>query len=131
MKVFALFGMLLGLASLNAQEHLLTIQFKGVESREGQLMVAITNEKGQTLVSQSLKPKPGENILNIDLPPGRYAIKAFHDLDGNGKLNKNLVGIPQEPYGFSGKKHKLGLPPAMEDQLIDLYRDERVIITLR
>ncbi|MCB0636110.1 MAG: DUF2141 domain-containing protein [Lewinella sp.] len=35
------------------------------------------------------------------LPAGRYAVAAFHDLNGNGKLDTNLLGIPQEPYAFS------------------------------
>lgn len=35
------------------------------------------------------------------LPPGQYVIAGFHDVNGNGKLDKNFMGIPMEPYGFS------------------------------
>ena len=35
------------------------------------------------------------------LKAGPYAIKVFHDLNGNGKLDMNLVGIPTEPVAFS------------------------------
>jgi uncharacterized protein (DUF2141 family) len=35
------------------------------------------------------------------LAPGRYALAVFHDLNGNGKLDTNLLGVPTEPYGFS------------------------------
>jgi uncharacterized protein (DUF2141 family) len=35
------------------------------------------------------------------LKPGRYAIKAFHDLNGDGKLNTNPFGAPTEPFAFS------------------------------
>lgn len=35
------------------------------------------------------------------LEPGEYAIKAFHDLNGNGMLDTNLMGIPNEPFAFS------------------------------
>lgn len=34
------------------------------------------------------------------VPPGRYAISAFHDENGNGRLDKSLM-IPREGYGFS------------------------------
>lgn len=35
------------------------------------------------------------------LPPGQYVIAGFHDVNGNGKLDKNMMGVPTEPYGFS------------------------------
>ncbi|MEL6274196.1 MAG: DUF2141 domain-containing protein [Bacteroidota bacterium] len=34
------------------------------------------------------------------LPPGKYVIAAFHDLNENEKLDRNLFGVPVEPYGF-------------------------------
>lgn len=36
-----------------------------------------------------------------DIPYGDYPIKLYHDENGNKKLDKNFVGIPREPYGFS------------------------------
>ena len=35
------------------------------------------------------------------LAPGRYAIKAFHDVDGDGKMAATPFGMPIEPYAFS------------------------------
>ncbi|MCB9169217.1 MAG: DUF2141 domain-containing protein [Flavobacteriales bacterium] len=34
-------------------------------------------------------------------PAGTYAVKVFLDVNGNGVLDKNELGIPQEPVGFS------------------------------
>ena len=36
-----------------------------------------------------------------DLPPGRYAIESFQDLNANGKMDVSWLGLPLEPYGFS------------------------------
>lgn len=36
-----------------------------------------------------------------NLPAGRYAMKAFHDVDGNGRMNTNPFGMPSEPFAFS------------------------------
>jgi uncharacterized protein (DUF2141 family) len=36
-----------------------------------------------------------------DVPYGDYGIAAFHDENSNGKMDKNLLGIPKETYGFS------------------------------
>ena len=36
-----------------------------------------------------------------NLQPGEYAAFAFHDGNGNGKVDSNLVGVPTEGFGFS------------------------------
>jgi uncharacterized protein (DUF2141 family) len=36
-----------------------------------------------------------------DIPPGRYAVQAFHDADGDGKLARYWFGLPREGVGFS------------------------------
>ena len=47
-----------------------------------------------------------------DLPPGEYAAVAFQDVNGNGILDKNFLGIPKEPYGFSnGARGSASGPP--------------------
>ena len=33
--------------------------------------------------------------------PGRYGIKLFHDVDGDGVMATNIMGFPTEPFGFS------------------------------
>jgi uncharacterized protein (DUF2141 family) len=44
----------------------------------------------------------GEMILTFsDIGLGEYAMAIFHDENGNKKLDKNLLGVPTEPYGFS------------------------------
>lgn len=35
------------------------------------------------------------------LPSGTYAVRAFHDVDGDGRMNANPFGQPTEPYAFS------------------------------
>lgn len=36
-----------------------------------------------------------------NIPPGRYALAIFQDLNDNDLLDNNALGIPQEPYAFS------------------------------
>ena len=36
-----------------------------------------------------------------NLPAGDYAMKAFHDVNGDGEMNTNPFGMPTEPYAFS------------------------------
>lgn len=36
-----------------------------------------------------------------NLPAGDYAMKAFHDVNGNGRMDANPFGMPTEPFAFS------------------------------
>ena len=36
-----------------------------------------------------------------DLTPGEYAFRMFHDVNGDGRMNTNVMGIPTEPFAFS------------------------------
>jgi uncharacterized protein (DUF2141 family) len=36
-----------------------------------------------------------------ELGPGTYAVSCFHDVNGNGSMDTNFLGIPSEPYGAS------------------------------
>lgn len=47
-----------------------------------------------------------------DLQQGKdYAIALFHDLNDNGELDTNWLGLPSEPWAFSGEpRTRLRLP---------------------
>lgn len=45
-----------------------------------------------------------------DLAPGAYAVAAFQDGNGNGRLDRTGLGLPLEPYGFSGVVARRGRP---------------------
>jgi uncharacterized protein (DUF2141 family) len=40
-------------------------------------------------------------VLAFELPFGEYAIKIYHDENGNDELDTNFLGIPKEGVGFS------------------------------
>ena len=39
--------------------------------------------------------------LELQLPPGRYALAVLHDVNSNHKLDRNMLGWPKEGFGFS------------------------------
>jgi uncharacterized protein (DUF2141 family) len=54
------------------------------------------------------------------VPPGKYAVAFFQDLNGNQKLDTNLFGVPKEGFGFSrDAMGKLG-PPSFEAAALDI-----------
>ena len=54
-----------------------------------------------------------------DLAPGRYAVVVFHDVNGNGRLDENFMGIPREPLGFSNRYWAKG-PPAFAGAALEV-----------
>lgn len=53
-------------------------------------------------------------ILNI-IPAGEYAVSVFQDIDENGELNTNSIGIPNEPFGFSNDARGRFGPPKFKN----------------
>jgi uncharacterized protein (DUF2141 family) len=49
-------------------------------------------------------PLAGDEMkLEAELPAGRYALRAFVDINGNGELDTGAFGKPKEPFAFSRK----------------------------
>ena len=70
-------------------------------------------------------------VVFSNLEPGRYAAIAFHDEDGDGKLGKNFLGVPTEPYGFSNDVRGFLGPPTFDAAAMALGDgDEAVRIAL-
>ncbi|MEM8799931.1 MAG: DUF2141 domain-containing protein [Pseudomonadota bacterium] len=67
---------------------------------------------GKALHAVSLSVQDTRVFVSFpELPTGEYAVRAFHDMDGDGELAKNPFGIPTEPVAFSnGAKVRFGAP---------------------
>lgn len=123
---------------LNAWAEDLTVEVQHVTPNAGPVMVAVYDkaqdfpapDKG--LVGQAVEAhaESAEAIFH-GLAPGRYAVAVYQDLNRNGKLDKNFLGLPTEPYGFSkDARGSLG-PPSFEASAVDIPATAKVIINLR
>lgn len=54
-----------------------------------------------------------------DLPDTALAFTVFADLNGNNKLDRSFLGIPQEPYAFSNNATGTMGPAKFEDAKFD------------
>ena len=91
-------------ASATAAE--LSVEIKGLVSDSGDVYVAIYDKaekwmKASLAGSKAAAKKGGVTVIFKDLPEGDYAISLYHDENGNGKMDSNVMGIPIEPYAFS------------------------------
>ncbi len=53
-------------------------------------------------------------VVFSNVPNSTCAIKVFHDVNDNGKLDTNWIGIPTEPYGFSNDAMGTFGPPSFQ-----------------
>lgn len=64
------------------------------------------------LIGMAIRVDSGSRAAVFDgLAPGRYAIVLFQDANSDGRLDRNLIGVPTEGYGFSNNvRGLLGAP---------------------
>jgi len=115
-----------------AQAGELHVEVKGLTEIKGDLLVAVFNQKGQWLKQASVNRKLGvtQSVLSVqfdNLPEGEYAVSVFHDLNSNGKLDSNAVGMPTEPYGFSNNAAGNFGPPSFDAAKIKLDQSKTAI----
>ncbi|MDP2605551.1 MAG: DUF2141 domain-containing protein [Deltaproteobacteria bacterium] len=86
------------------------LKVTGLRSEKGQVKIAVFNSSetwlGDHPAYNATIDVDGQSVtwrLN-DVPYGDYGIAVFHDENKNGKMDKNFVGIPLEPYGFSNNQ---------------------------
>ncbi|MFT2110769.1 DUF2141 domain-containing protein [Marinomonas sp. 2405UD68-3] len=51
------------------------------------------------------------DVILTDLPNSMIIFTGYQDVNGNNKLDTNLIGIPNEPYGFSNNARGQYGPP--------------------
>ncbi|MDO8989972.1 MAG: DUF2141 domain-containing protein [Sideroxyarcus sp.] len=139
MKLHHLWFALIGLFSLPAwaADDALVVTLAGVQHAKGQMRVSLYSDpmtfrkedKAQAI--QAVVPVVGETVVRFDkLMPGRYAIMAYHDEDGNGALNRRFGMFPTEGFGLSNNPDVMG-PPKFEDSAFDVpARDGQVRIKI-
>ena len=97
-----------------------TVEVRNVDRDEGTMVLTVFEGKKNWLkrgMMQEKLPVDGSDTVTftIELPPGEYAFHAYQDLDDNGKMKANFIGIPKEPTAVSNDaKGKFG-PPKYKD----------------
>lgn len=61
--------------------------------------------------------------------PGEYAVSVFHDENGNGRLDRNFVGMPKEGVGASNDAAGHFGPPKFDDARFS-YPGGRSVLTI-
>ena len=109
----------------------LTIEFNGLSTNDGKIMILVKNENQEDYVKLVIPIIAKSSRAIIEVPPGSYAVIAFHDINSNEKLDTNMLGIPTEPYGFSNDARGTFGEPDFEDQLVSVKTNKTISFKLQ
>lgn len=114
------------------------IQVFGAASDAGMMQVAVyTGEDGFNDPAQAwgsgqwpIISGMCEGRFSVPVEVEELAVAVYHDENSNGELDRNVLGIPAERYGFSGDARGLSGPPAYAEAVVPLT-DEPIQISIR
>ncbi len=89
------------------------VEVHNVRPQQGQLMVAAYGDADsyQKKPLSQLRLAAGDSVMRFQvcgLSGSAVALMLFQDLDSDGKMGRNLVGMPTEPWGSSGTPGMMG-----------------------
>ncbi len=126
------------LANMGHAESSLVIEVQGFDDVRGRLMGAFyrTEEdflNGTNLIKPiSIAVTESRMALEITgLPNEPLIFSVFPDVNDNGNMDRNLFGIPKEPYGFSNDARGRFGPPKFEDALFVPESTDTLIVNLK
>ncbi|MCP9770282.1 DUF2141 domain-containing protein [Lacihabitans sp. LS3-19] len=115
------------------------LKIQNIKNTNGTLRIAFfkkgsdfPHHSGISFAKEVKISKAGEVETKFsDVPHGEYAVAIFHDENGNKKLDKNIVGIPTEPYGFTRNfKPKFSAPVFTDCNIVFNQTSNSFIIKL-
>jgi uncharacterized protein (DUF2141 family) len=133
MKKLSIIALLAMAASASAAT--VQVRIDGVTSDKGMVQVAVCDEanfRKDCQLTATVPARKGFVMADVpNVPAGTWAVLAYHDENGNKKLDTNFVGMPKEGYGFSnGAKATFG-PPSFKDAAIPVGEEKvTAVVTL-
>jgi uncharacterized protein (DUF2141 family) len=90
------------------------VEVDGIEPGGGQVRVALCQgglSEGACLRGDDAPATATRALFTFQgVSPGTYAVAAYQDTNGNGRLDRTGLGLPLEPYGFSGTAGRRARP---------------------
>lgn len=133
-------GMLLVLVGMpgNAQTSV-KVTLNGLNKATGQILYSLyrsadgfPDQPHKAFRMGSVSVQTTQPLVVIEsLPAGKYALAVIHDENGNGRLDKNKLGIPVEPIGFSNNVMGAFGPPKFHRAQFNLLPGKNELTPIR
>lgn len=125
---------------VSSKDYFLNLEITNIKDIEGNVNYAIydsqqdyDNENNWVIADKISVSNDTMRIQFKNLSTGDYVISLYHDKNANDKLDKNLLGIPTEGFGFSNNAMGTFGPPSFDQAKIhiDSLVDQNTSISLR
>ena len=123
-------------STFSQEKNRIIVNVDEIQSTKGTIRVALFNSQKEFLSSpfksQAQDAEVGEIVFEFsDIPNGNYSISVYHDVNENKELDKNFMGIPNEPYGISREGKQMFGPPSYNEAMFTLENtNARLTISL-
>jgi uncharacterized protein (DUF2141 family) len=115
------------------------VKVTGIRSPKGKIILTVfkdnksyDNEQPfKTLTFDKKAINNGTLTVMVELEPGTYGITLIDDENDNGKIDKNLIRMPKEGFGFSNFFMEKLKKPTFDDFKVDLKSPAKVDIRVK
>ena len=114
----------------------LVIEISNIKKAKGTIWMGIYDSEDNYMIDERAiikgveVDKTGKLLVKIPmLKYGTYAIGMYHDLNNNGEIDRNFIGIPSEPWAFSKKPKSRWRLPKFKEVTFDFKQDGQVLKT--
>ena len=122
----AIFLFLLVLLTNPAQgRNQLIVTVESINEKKGSIRVGLFRTKEEFLKKATYgKVVPVQchavKVIFYDVEPGNYGISIIHDLNDNGELDTNALGIPKEGFAFGNNAMGILGPPSFDKAMVSI-----------
>lgn len=115
----------------------LIVRIDGIASAEGTVSCGVfVGEEGfpddeQRALNRRMPADPARAVCRFEaVPAGTIAVAVSHDRNGNGRLDKNFLGMPREPWGVSNGARPALRAPRFGEAAIEMPADGTLEVTV-
>lgn len=110
-----------------------TVSIDQVRHGSGTVAIALCDEDGflrQCQWGEVVPARQGQVTAEFeDVPPGDYAVMAFHDENGDGRMARRDNGMPAEGWAFSNPDRSYQGPPSFAAASVRISDTPEVVKT--
>jgi len=118
--------------SLMKAQSTLEIEITGLKNNKGYVAIELFDKEQNAIKGIKGKIVNKKCIVTIkDLKNDKYAIQFFHDENLNEKIDKNLIGIPEEGFGFSNNGMGRFGPKKFKEWLFPVSGETKVTLATK
>jgi len=108
----------------------LTITVSNIQAMSGSLQIGVYHSESGWVAGEAVNgamvtvDDVNESVTIHGLEPGEYGLKMYHDVDGDGAMSTNLMGVPLEPFAFSNNAMGRFGPASWDDAMFTVSTGE-------